>query len=42
MVQQLFFEDIAIGQSESITTAVTAEMFEAFSEVSGDVNPLHL
>jgi len=42
MVQQFFFEDIAIGQSESMATTVTAEMIEAFAEMSGDVNPLHL
>jgi len=42
MVQQLFFEDISVGQSESITRTVTAEMIETFAEISGDVNPLHL
>ncbi|SDD82492.1 MaoC family dehydratase [Kordiimonas lacus] len=42
MVQQLFFEDMSIGQSDSITRTITAEMIEAFAEISGDVNPLHL
>ncbi|NVJ99472.1 MAG: MaoC family dehydratase [Alphaproteobacteria bacterium] len=42
MVNQIFFEDIHVGQRESITKLVTAEMIETFAEISGDVNPLHL
>ena len=42
MVAQYFFEEITIGQTESITKKVTAELVEAFAEVSGDHNPLHL
>lgn len=42
MVNQLFFEDMAIGQRESISTVVTAEMIETFAKISGDINPLHL
>lgn len=42
MVNHLFFEDLSVGQSDSITKVVTAQMIDAFAEVSGDVNPIHL
>lgn len=42
MVNQFFFEDIRIGQRESISKTITAEMIESFAEISGDNNPLHL
>ncbi|WP_417451875.1 MaoC family dehydratase [Kordiimonas sp.] len=42
MVAQHFFDDITIGQRESLVTKVTPALVEAFAEVSGDNNPLHL
>lgn len=33
--------DLAVGHTESFTTAVTAEMLEKFRDVTGDVNILH-
>jgi len=41
-MNQYFFEDMEIGQSESLSKTVTAEMIETFAAVSGDNNPLHL
>ncbi len=38
----LFFEDLTVGQSAEMTRTVTVEVIEAFAEVSGDANPLHL
>lgn len=35
------FEDLEVGMKESFTVTVTAEMMEAFRNLSGDVNPLH-
>lgn len=42
MVAQHFFDDISIGQRESLVRKVTPALVEAFAEVSGDNNPLHL
>ena len=36
------FEEIQIGDSASYTKVVTREMVEAFAEISGDTNPVHL
>ena len=41
-MNQYYFEDLAIGQSESLTKIITAEMIDAFADLSGDYNPLHL
>jgi 3-hydroxybutyryl-CoA dehydratase len=41
-MNQLYFEDMTIGRSESLERNVTVELVEAFAEVSGDNNPLHL
>ncbi len=35
------YEDITVGMTESFETAVTAQMFEQFLAITGDVNPLH-
>ena len=42
MKQGMFFEDLEVGQTAQSTYLVTAKMIEAFAEVSGDDNPLHL
>ena len=42
MVQGLFFEDLSLGQSAQMAKIVTAADIEAFAEVSGDINPVHL
>ncbi len=36
------FEEINIGDSASYTKVVSREMVKAFSEISGDTNPIHL
>ncbi|WP_374573594.1 MaoC family dehydratase [Phenylobacterium sp.] len=38
----LNFEDLSVGQSADMTHVVTAAAIEAFAEVSGDTNPVHL
>ncbi|MDX5331534.1 MAG: MaoC family dehydratase, partial [Caulobacteraceae bacterium] len=38
----LYFEDLQLEQSAEITRTVTAGVVEAFAEVTGDDNPLHL
>ena len=41
-MKQYYFEDLVPGTSESITRRITAPLIEAFADVSGDNNPLHL
>jgi 3-hydroxybutyryl-CoA dehydratase len=41
-VQSLYFEDLSEGQSAEMTRVASAAVIEAFAELSGDVNPLHL
>lgn len=41
-MNQYYYEDLTIGRCESLTREVTAPLIEAFAEVSGDDNPLHL
>ena len=36
------FEEIQIGDSAEFTKVITADMIKAFSEISGDTNPVHL
>lgn len=36
------FEEINIGDTASFTKVVTREMVQAFAEISGDTNPIHL
>ncbi|HKR88063.1 MAG TPA: MaoC family dehydratase [Phenylobacterium sp.] len=41
-MQGLYFEDLTEGQSAEMTRVASAAVVEAFAEVSGDVNPVHL
>jgi 3-hydroxybutyryl-CoA dehydratase len=41
-MQGLFFEDLSVGQSAEMSRTVTADVIEAFADVSGDNNPVHL
>jgi 3-hydroxybutyryl-CoA dehydratase len=41
-VQGLYFEELSVGQSDELTRVVGAADIDAFAEVSGDVNPVHL
>jgi 3-hydroxybutyryl-CoA dehydratase len=41
-VQGLYFEDLTEGQSAELTRIASAAAVEAFAELSGDVNPVHL
>lgn len=34
--------DLTVGQEESFTKEITKEMEDAFREITGDVNPLHM
>ena len=38
----LYFDELSVGQSAETTRVVGAGDIEAFAEVSGDVNPVHL
>lgn len=38
----LYFDELSVGQSAQITRVVGAADIEAFAEVSGDTNPVHL
>ncbi|MGI9404911.1 MAG: MaoC/PaaZ C-terminal domain-containing protein, partial [Hyphomicrobiaceae bacterium] len=40
--QGLYFEDLEVGLSAELVRIVTAEDIQAFAEVSGDFNPVHL
>lgn len=35
------FEDIELGLTESFNVTITADMMDAFKNITGDVNPLH-
>ena len=41
-MQGLFFEDLSEGQSAEMTREASAAVVEAFAQLSGDLNPLHL
>jgi 3-hydroxybutyryl-CoA dehydratase len=41
-VQGLYFDELAVGQSAEMTRVVGLADIEAFAEVSGDTNPVHL
>jgi 3-hydroxybutyryl-CoA dehydratase len=41
-VQGLYFDELSVGQSAEITRVVGAGDIEAFADVSGDTNPVHL
>ena len=36
------FSDIRIGMSEQFECTITQEMQEAFTNLTGDINPMHL
>ena len=36
------FEELSVGMEESFSVTVTEEMHNKFTELSGDVNPMHL
>ena len=38
----LFFEDLTVGQSAELTRTVDEKAIQAFADVSGDHNPVHL
>ena len=41
-LNELSYNDISIGQQESFMIIITASMVEKFSNLSGDLNPLHM
>jgi 3-hydroxybutyryl-CoA dehydratase len=41
-VHGLYFDELSVGQSAEITRVVGAGDIDAFAEVSGDTNPVHL
>jgi len=41
-VQGLYFEDLSVGQSAELTRVASAAVVDAFAEISGDDNPIHL
>ena len=36
------FEELSVGMEESFSVTVTEEMHNTFTELSGDINPMHL
>lgn len=42
MIENVTFDEMAVGQSASLVREVTAADIELFATVSGDVNPAHL
>ena len=41
-LNELSYDDISIGQRESFMIIITESMVEKFSNLSGDLNPLHM
>ena len=41
-MQGFYFEDLSEGQSAELTRVASAAVVEAFAELTGDVNPVHL
>jgi len=41
-VQGFFFDELSVGQTAEMSRVVGAADIEAFAEVSGDINPVHL
>jgi 3-hydroxybutyryl-CoA dehydratase len=41
-LNELSYDDISIGQQESFIIQITESMVEKFSNLSGDLNPLHM
>jgi len=41
-VNELKYDDIFIGQQENFTIIISESMVEKFSDLSGDLNPLHM
>lgn len=37
-----YFDELSVGQSAEMTRTASAEVIQAFAEVSGDENPVHL
>ncbi len=35
------YDQLSVGMTESFTVTVTADMLEAFKNITGDINPLH-
>lgn len=42
MQQGLYFDELSLGQSAELTRTVGAGDLQAFADVSGDTNPVHL
>lgn len=41
-MQGLYFDELTVGQSAEMSRVVGAADIEAFADVSGDINPVHL
>lgn len=41
-MQGLYFEDLSEGQSAELTRVASPAVVEAFAELTGDINPVHL
>lgn len=38
----MYFEDLAVGQEASLSNTVSEDVINAFADISGDRNPVHL
>lgn len=41
-MQRLFLEDLSVGQTAEVARTVTEADIQAFADVTGDTNPVHL
>ena len=41
-LQTLYFEDLSLGMTESLTKVVSSDDVVGFAEITGDRNPIHL
>lgn len=41
-VRALSFEEIKVGQTARLERRITADLVDAFAQLTGDVNPLHM
>ena len=42
MMNHYRFEDLYVGLKESFTVEITETMHRLFTDMSGDINPMHL
>ncbi|GLQ22254.1 3-hydroxybutyryl-CoA dehydratase [Algimonas ampicilliniresistens] len=41
-IVKYYLDDLSVGMSASTTATITAEMIDAFADITGDHNPIHV